>query len=154
MGEELYASEILEFGLKKIDYFAGVYALDQLPVRETLLLAPFTLVVNVQPANLPGLPWIAVWVNAQSEGEIFDPLGLVAPDEVRQWLRKQQGMCGDVARSYIMVQHPQSSVWRHLALHYCAQRPLCTSLAAFFSHFLSSSLARNYTATHKYVYPL
>ena len=127
-----------------------MYALDQLPVGETPLLAPFTLVANVQPANLPGLHWIAVWVNAHLEGEIFDPLGLVAPDEVRQWLREQQGVRGRVARSYTMVQHPRSSVCGHFALYYCARRPLCTSLAAFFSHFLSPSLARNYSIVKEF----
>ena len=152
--EELYAGEIQKFGIKNIPLFVGVFALDQLPRRK--LRAPFCLVLNVQRSNLPGLHWIAVWVDGDGSdtvprrGEIFDPLGMPPPMYAYKWLAEEQGVRGKVTRSYRMAQHPRSSVCGHFALYYCAFRLRCQSMSGFFAAYLGSDLAQNYASVKEF----
>ena len=51
--------------------FAGVYACDQLSSIE-ISKYPKSFVVNTDPVELSGTPWIAIYFDEQIKGEFFD----------------------------------------------------------------------------------
>ena len=54
--------------------FAGVYAIDQLPLV-TVKDYPKSFVINTDPKTLPGTHWIAVYFTDKMNGEFFDSYG-------------------------------------------------------------------------------
>ena len=128
------------------ELFAGVFALDELPRVETPWSAPFFVVVNVQPADLPGLHWISIYCDEHRICEIFDPLGLVwsgSSRRLRVWLYKEQNCGGNVISNKLLVQHPTSSVCGHFAIFYCLRRIRYTNLFDFTSRNFSTNLSLN-----------
>jgi hypothetical protein len=52
--------------------FKGVYARNRLP---RLLNVPSALVVNTDPDHRMGQHWVAMYIDANSRGEYYDPTG-------------------------------------------------------------------------------
>ena len=52
--------------------FRGVYSRNRLP---RILNVPTALVGNTDPDNLEGEHWIAIYIDANSKGEYYDPTG-------------------------------------------------------------------------------
>jgi hypothetical protein len=50
----------------------GVYARNRLPRR---LNVPSALVENTDPDDRPGTHWVALYIDANSRGEYYDPTG-------------------------------------------------------------------------------
>ena len=151
--EELYSHEIEEFvesrrvkGSPAASVFRGVYAINQLP--ENTLASPFTLIVNTQTSNLPGLHWIGVWMDEDRLAEVFDPLAQPTQPRLRKWLYSQKAL--RIVRNYRMVQHPRSSVCGHFVLVYVLRRPRYKNLKDFLnteltrSMFLNTKIVKNF----------
>ena len=52
--------------------FKGVYARNKLPRR---LNVPSALIGNTDPVDRPGTHWVALYIDANSRGEYYDPTG-------------------------------------------------------------------------------
>jgi hypothetical protein len=52
--------------------FKGVYARNRLPRR---LNVPSALIGNTNPDDQPGTHWVALYIDANSRGEYYDPTG-------------------------------------------------------------------------------
>ena len=52
--------------------FKGVYARNRLPRR---LNVPSALIGNTDPDDRPGTHWVALYIDANSRGEYYDPTG-------------------------------------------------------------------------------
>ena len=52
--------------------FKGEYARNKLPRRLNL---PATLIGNTDPNDRPGTHWVALYIDANSKGEYYDPTG-------------------------------------------------------------------------------
>ena len=53
--------------------FKGVFPCDCLPMREFSL--PYAMVINTDPASLPGTHWVALYVDESNHAEFFDSFG-------------------------------------------------------------------------------
>ena len=142
------------------EYFAGVYAVDELTRinNGAPLPAPFSLIVNTQTRNLPSEHWISIWVDRDPrKAEIFDPLVVErwsvrgargnrngAPNRrIRRWLYHRQGVRGRVTSNTYVMQDLGAPVCGHFAVLYCLKRPLCSSLSRFMKTYLSRDVKRN-----------
>lgn len=67
----LTTSEI-EFQLRGVRFFRGVFACDRLPSVNHL---PCTIIVNTDPSNEPGEHWVALHLMEGSRCDYFDPFG-------------------------------------------------------------------------------
>ena len=64
--------------------FIGVFPLDRLP-RGVGKIKTIKLVANLQPANLPGSHWVAIY-RCGGKGYYFDTFGEMPPHEIQCWL--------------------------------------------------------------------
>ncbi len=54
--------------------FLGVFASDELP--QSVPFRPCSLVINPDPANLPGQHWVAAYINGDGTTDYFDSYGV------------------------------------------------------------------------------
>jgi len=66
--------------------FLGVFAVDKLPA--TVQPGKVKMVVNLQPSNLPGSHWVAVFRRDSNVGYYFDSFGSIPPLTIQVWLSK------------------------------------------------------------------
>ena len=66
--------------------FYGVCAIDDLP--EFIHARPFLLIVNTHTQNLPGEHWIAIFIDSDRNGELFDSLALPVSNILIRWLNR------------------------------------------------------------------
>ena len=64
--------------------FIGVFPLDRLP-QGVGKIKTIKLVANLQPANLPGSHWVAIY-RCGGKGYYFDTFGEIPPHEIQCWL--------------------------------------------------------------------
>lgn len=72
-------------------HFLGVFALDQLPPRlPNDNQHSYCLIVNTDPSNLPGMHWLAVYIDRNKNflADVFDSYGRVPPLSLQRWLTK------------------------------------------------------------------
>lgn len=74
------------------EHFLGVFAMDQLPssLPRNDDANGYCLIVNTDPASLPGTHWLAVWIDPTKRemGEVFDSYGRPPPLPLQKWLGK------------------------------------------------------------------
>ena len=66
--------------------FRGVYSIDDLPAFIPRL--PILLIVNTQTHNLPGEHWIAIFIDKDKRGEVFDSLALPSSIILSRWMNR------------------------------------------------------------------
>ena len=67
------------------DEFVGVFALDKLP--QTLNRhATIKMIVNLDPSNLPGSHWVAIYRRNDGIAYYFDSFGDPPPKPIQTWL--------------------------------------------------------------------
>lgn len=66
--------------------FYGTCAIDDLP--EYIHSRPFFLLVNTHTKNLPGEHWIAILIDENRYGELFDSLALPVSNILIRWLNR------------------------------------------------------------------
>ena len=74
-------------------HFLGVCPIDQLPslpLSTSPKTTGFCFIVNTDPSNLPGVHWLAVYIDANKRrpGEVFDSYGRPPPLQLQRWLSK------------------------------------------------------------------
>ena len=70
---ELQIKRVLETDARTRDTFRGVYARNELPIRE-----PTTslYVCNTDPNHKPGEHWVTIYIDSDRRGEYFDSFGM------------------------------------------------------------------------------
>jgi hypothetical protein len=58
---------------KNCAIYRGIFACDELP---EIMVRPFVIVVNTDPASKPGRHWICICFDEEGHGEYFDSFGL------------------------------------------------------------------------------
>ena len=97
--------------------FCGVFPSDKLPKK--IDTYPACFVMNTDPANKPGVHWVAVYVDSDKNGEYFDSYG--RPSEISEKLlrkyskywqcntKRLQGMfssvCGQYCIYFLLQRH-------------------------------------------------
>lgn len=66
--------------------FYGVCAIDNLP--DYIHTRPFLMIINTHTHNLPGEHWLAILIDADRNGELFDSLSLPVSNVLIQWLNR------------------------------------------------------------------
>lgn len=61
--------------MAKCPYFKGTFARDELPVLRSL---PAGLIVNSDVSSSPGTHWLAIWIDGDGKGILFDSFALPA----------------------------------------------------------------------------
>ena len=97
--------------------FHGVFSIDQLPFAVPHY--PYFMVVNTQSHNLPGEHWIAVFIDKDKRGEVFDSLALPIAQPLIRWLNR---FSRTFTTSHLMYQHPLSSKCGAFVLFYILHR--------------------------------
>ena len=125
------STQLETWATKNVEHFIGVYAADQLPSR---ISAPSCLIVNYDPASLPGSHWVACWVQKRSV-YWFDSFGL-APDAddlilghrtfFTSWLASICGPLGLQSYSWntLDLQSLAAKTCGHYSLWFCRNGPL------------------------------
>ena len=99
-------------------YFRGIYSLDRLPTDSRH--PPLCFIVNTDTANLPGTHWLAVLVQDDQQGEVFDSFGQPTPPRLQLWMNKHC-LRGWTANK-LFIQGPLSSVCGAYCLYYLYHR--------------------------------
>ena len=102
---------------RTLNAFYGVYAIDNLP--EFIHTRPFLMVVNTHTQNLPGEHWIAILVDANKNGELFDSLALPVSNILIRWLNRFTNKWKKNGRTF---QHLLSSTCGAFALYFILHR--------------------------------
>ena len=97
--------------------FKGVYARNRLPRR---LNVPSALVGNTDPDHRPGTHWIAIYIDANSRGEYYDPTG--RPPFQEAYVNFLEKHCRSWTYNTIRVQEEGSIVCGHHCLFYLIYR--------------------------------
>jgi hypothetical protein len=97
--------------------FKGVYARNRLPRQ---LNAPSALVRNTEPESLDGEHWIAMYIDANSKGEYYDPMGL--PPYQAAYVAFLNKHCTSWTYNAVRVQEEGSTVCRQHCIYYLIHR--------------------------------
>src|SRR5271154_1771499 len=74
----------LQYAMKGDPAFIGVFPIDILPTGVNMLKT-VKFICNLQPSNLPGSHWVAVY-RTQGRGYYMDTFGRIPPPELQCWL--------------------------------------------------------------------
>ena len=113
--------------------FHNVLSMDTLPPFVSSL--PFLMIINTDAHNLPGTHWIAVYIDAQRRGEIFDSLALPTPLPLAKWMNQFTISWRTNAHTY---QHLLSTNCGAFVLYYVLTRPYVLSMEDITKTFTSS----------------
>ena len=110
-------SDILKQHPKTKATFKGVYARNRLPRH---LNVPSALIGNTDPDDLPGQHWIAIYIDANSKGEYYDPTG--RPPLQEAYVNFMNKHCTTWTYNGIRVQERGSTVCGHHCIFYLIHR--------------------------------
>jgi len=131
--------------LRGIDSFAGVFPSDRLPRRR--LTEPTLLVVNTDRATEPGEHWIAIYVDGNGYGELFDSLATVSLKTFNAFMNRN---CKRWIRSDVQLQSVISRFCGHYVTMYCILRSRGFDLPRITS-FFTRDTALNDFLVHSFV---
>ena len=97
--------------------FYGICSIDNLP--EFVHARPFLMIVNTHTHNLPGEHWIAVLIDENRKGEIFDSLAQPVSNILIRWLNRFTSKWKKNSRTF---QHPLSTSCGAFALYFILNR--------------------------------
>jgi hypothetical protein len=132
--------------LRKVgkDTFYGVYPCDQLPKITRL---PALLVVNTDPAHRGGQHWIAMYINVDRTGELFDSLAETPPK--KEFLEYMNNNCDRWTSSVKQLQSAVSSFCGNYVVVYSILRLRGLSLRNIEKQFSSDTGLNDYIV-HRY----
>ena len=125
--------------LKTLKAFGGVYPMDDLP--KFIPHYPFMAVINTHSHNLPGEHWIAIYINKDRRGEVFDSLATPTSLYLIRWLNRHTRSWRTNRHRY---QNPLSSFCGCFVLFYTLQRSECDMMECVTGHF-SADVSTNET---------
>ena len=94
-----------------------MYARNRLPRR---LNVPSTLIGNTGPDNLSGKNWVALYIDANSREEYYDPTG--RPPFLRAYVNSMNRHCSSWTYNAVRVQEEDSTVCGHHCIFYLVHR--------------------------------
>ena len=97
--------------------FYGVCAIDDLP--EFIHARPFLMIVNTHTKNLPGEHWIAILIDENKNGEVFDSLAQPVSSILIRWLNRYTNKWKKNGRTF---QHALSSSCGAFVLYFILNR--------------------------------
>ena len=129
---------------KTLKAFGGIYAMDQLP--KSIPHYPFMAVINTQSHNLPGEHWIAIYINENRRGEVFDSLAIPPSLFLSRWMNRHTRSWRKNSRR---VQNPFSFSCGAFVLFYILQRCECDKMKCITERF-SASFPANEKLVHNF----
>src|SRR5215831_15763892 len=99
--------------LQRIDIFIGVFAADQLPRQR--ITKPSLLVGNTDKSNKPGEHWVAIYIDGNGYGELFDSLANEPLDAHRDFMNRN---CTNWIASHVQLQSVVSRFCGHYVIMY------------------------------------
>jgi hypothetical protein len=103
--------------------FKRVYARNRLPIR---LDVPSSLVGNTDTGDRPGTHWVALYIDANSRGEYYDPTG--RPPFLRAYVNSMNEHCTSWTYNTVRAQEEGFTVCEHhcisYLIHRCARKPM------------------------------
>lgn len=97
--------------------FHGVYAMDDLPFAVPHY--PYFMIVNTQSHNLAGQHWIAIFIDSNKRGEVFDSFSLPLSQPLIRWMNR---FTRSFTTSHLTYQHPLSAKCGAFVLYYILHR--------------------------------
>ena len=97
--------------------FHGVFPMDELPFAVPHY--PFFMIINTHSHNLPGEHWIAIFIDADRRGDIFDSLALPPSNILIRWMNR---FTRSFTRNPFTYQHPFSASCGAFTLYYILHR--------------------------------
>ena len=97
--------------------FHGVFPIDNLPFAVPHY--PFFMIVNTQAHNLPGEHWIAIFIDVNRRGDIFDSFALPPSNMLLRWMNR---FTRSFTSNRFTYQHPLSSTCGAFTLYFVLHR--------------------------------
>ena len=121
--------------------FLGVFPMDTLP--SFISSYPVLLVVNTQSHNLPGEHWIAIFIDKNKRGEVFDSFAMPPNILLSRWMNRFSSTWKTNFRSF---QNPLSATCGAYVIYFILKRLSVRSL-----HDISLSLSAQPHVNDKHV---
>ena len=102
---------------KTLEAFGDIYPIDRLP--SFIPHYPFLFVVNTHTNNLGGEHWIAIFIDENKSGELFDSLALPINNFIIRWMNRFTRKWKTNGTAY---QHPLSATCGAFVLFYVLNR--------------------------------
>lgn len=125
--------------------FHGIYSIDNLP--SSIPNRPFLAIVNTHTHNLPGEHWLAIYIDENKNGELFDPLALPVSNHLIRWLNGFTVKWKTNNRSF---QHPLSTLCGSFVLYFILNRLHVSDFERITALFTSSAFANEQFARKFY----
>ncbi len=125
---------------KTLDAFKGIYPIDQLPAF--IPSYPFLIIVNTHTHNLYGEHWIAIFIDKNKNGELFDSLASPISNHVIRWMNKFTRRWLTNGTAY---QHPMSATCGAFVLFYVLKRLCYNDFLSFKKEFTVKPYANEAT---------
>lgn len=116
--------------------FQGVYSINKLPT--SIPHRPFLAIVNTHTHNLPGEHWLAIYIDENKNGELFDSLSLPVSNNLIHWLNGFTVKWKTNKRSF---QHPLSAACGAFVLYFILNRLHVSNFEGITTLFTSSPFA-------------
>ncbi|MEL7523459.1 MAG: hypothetical protein AAGJ80_17880 [Cyanobacteria bacterium J06553_1] len=103
--------------------FQGVFPMDKLP--DSVSQLPFLMIVNTHAHNLPGEHWLAIFIDRNRRGEIFDSLAMPVSILLARWMNR---FTQSWQRNRSSFQNPLSASCGAFVLYYVLNRTAVSRL--------------------------
>ena len=130
---------------KTLEAFNGIYSIDTLP--SFISRRPFLMIVNTHTHNLPGEHWIAIHIDENKNGELFDSLAIPVSNTLIRWLNTFTNKWKTNSRSF---QHPTSSTCGAFVLYFILNRLHVKDFETITAVFTSSPFLNERFVTNFY----
>ena len=130
---------------KTLEAFNGIYSIDTLP--SFISRRPFLMIVNTHTHNLPGEHWIAIHIDENKNGELFDSLAIPVSNTLIRWLNTFANKWKTNSRSF---QHPTSSTCGAFVLYFILNRLHVKDFETITAVFTSSPFLNERFVTNFY----
>lgn len=116
-GSELKRKIFRNASVETLQAFHGVFSMDKLPFAVPKY--PFFMIVNTQSHNLPGEHWIAIFIDENKKGEIFDSLARPTAQPLIRWMNQ---FTRSFTKNHLRYQHVLSSMCGAFVIFYILHR--------------------------------
>jgi len=113
----LESDHVLKTHPSRRNIFKGVYSRNRLSRR---LNVPSALIGNTDPDNLPGRHWVAIYIDANSREEYYDPTSRPPFQSVYIYFMNRH--CSSWTYNAVRVQAEGSIVYGHHCIFYLVHR--------------------------------
>lgn len=131
--------------------FIDVFPVNELPTLHYASNKPLCLIVNTDASNLNGKHWIALYIDKDNVGEVFDSFGQRPPSYVQRWMNLNTRFWYYTS---LPVQSMYSSFCGLFCIYYLYHKARGKSLANILSDFHPNNLPLNDYVVHNFIVKL